>query len=79
MAERETQGDSLEYYYMIQSKRPNSSMWHTVHTFDDLVEFLRERQELDYGHELTIVRKHGWDEVERKEYLRLKEKYEGKK
>lgn len=71
--------DKDNYYYQVQYKSNLGSSWHTAHTFDDLVTLLHDWEELRTNAELKIIRNFGWDEVERKEYLRLKQKYEREK
>lgn len=68
--------DMENYYYRVHYKSSTGSFSDVLHTLDDVMSWLKDREDRLSGVEVTIEQKYGWDEQERKELARLKAKYE---
>lgn len=63
-------------FYKVHYSSTTISFWETCRDLQAVLAFLKEREDRLFGVEITIRQKIGWDEVERAELNRLKEKYE---
>lgn len=70
------ENESDNHYYRVHYKSNTISSWEVCHTLEDVHKFLLARAGKLSGVIITIEQEYGWDEQERHELARLKEKYE---
>lgn len=69
---------SKNNYYTIHCSSNTGSFTNVYHTLEEAFRYLKDRENADNlsGTEITVSQQYGWDDQERKELKRLKEKYE---